>query len=87
MRKSTTLGWIEQAEATRVLITAAFDGPATPWRRKLATAALAAWRDRLCAWLTPPHPLGWSASQHQPVRIRAARPHRISDDDDYRRDW
>ena len=79
MRKSTTLDWIEQAEATRVLTDAAFEEASPPTWRDIAAAALAALRGWLSALPSPGVPAA------QPARVRAGRP--ACDDHDYGCDW
>jgi len=83
MRKSTTLDWIEQAEATRVLTDAAFEEASPPAWRDTAAAALATIGAHLRGWLSPLPSPGVPAAQ--PARVRAAR--RACDDHDYGRSW
>jgi hypothetical protein len=87
MRKSTTLSWIEQAEAARVLIAAACEEAAEPPRRRIAADALAKWCDCLRFCLTPPQSSGCPAFQLQPVRVRAAPRRPVDEDRNYGCHW
>jgi hypothetical protein len=87
MRKSTTLSWIEQAEAARVLSAAAFEDAAEPSSRKAAGNALTEWCGRVCSRLTPAQSFGWPAVQLQPVPVRGSRSRPASDDQNFGCYW
>ena len=87
MRKSTTLDWIEQAEAARVLSDATFaEEPGTASCRA-AIAALTAWRARVCSWLMPAQPGGSQMEQAQPLPLRTTHPQPANDDHHFGCDW